>query len=194
MLQKKYPLISKRVAEWKQVGLFLSTQTVLFDLGCINVLKNLKCLDKLKSDSVSFAAKQLLSPRGTSPRVTAGRCTLPTGPYSLRPRSRSSHPTPLPSPSLPEIHLPSQSRSRQQAPSALEQGFSYGSRLSGARRTARHGLRRRPSRPASRDLREHPRSCVEPAGKRQQPNGWRTTDIAPALEPRPSPESVMKLR
>lgn len=94
MLQKKYPLISKRVAEWKQVGLFLSTQTVLFDLGCINVLKNLKCLDKLKSDSISFAAKQLLSPRGTSPPGDGG--AMHAADRSLQP------PTPVPQqPSIP---------------------------------------------------------------------------------------------
>lgn len=130
---KKYPPILKKSRQWKQVGLFLITQTVLFDLGCINGLKNLKRLDELKSDSISFTAKQLLSLHGTFPWVTAGRCTLLTGPSGLRPRPRSSHPTPLPSPSLPEIHHPSQGCSRHQAPSALEQRFSYCSRVSSAR-------------------------------------------------------------
>lgn len=65
MLQKKISADFKKSRQWKQVGLFLITQAVLFDLGCINVLKNLKCLDKLKSDNIPFMAKWLLSPLGT---------------------------------------------------------------------------------------------------------------------------------
>ena len=180
VLQKKYPLILKRSLQWKQVGLFLITQTVLFDLGCINVLKNLKCLDKLKSDSVSFTAKQLLPAQGPSSADSgamhaAHRPLQPPAPQQL-------------SPSRPETHRPGHSCCRHQAPGALGQGLS--SRGRGARWTALHGLQRGPSRPASRD----PDSIPGAGGQRQHPNGWRTTGIAPALESRPSPESVMRLR
>lgn len=48
-----------------ETGWFTFNHSVLFDLGCINVLKNLKCLGKLKSDNIPFMAKSLLSPLGT---------------------------------------------------------------------------------------------------------------------------------
>lgn len=64
MLQKKITADFKKSRQWKQVGLFLIARRVLFDLGCINVPENLKCLDKLKSDIIPSMAKGLLSPLG----------------------------------------------------------------------------------------------------------------------------------
>lgn len=60
MLQEKIAADFKKSRQWKQVGLFLITRRVLFDLGCINVLENMKCLDKLKSDNIPCMAKWLL--------------------------------------------------------------------------------------------------------------------------------------
>lgn len=84
-----------------ETGWFIFKHSVLFDfLGCINVLKNLKCLDKLKSESISFAAKQLLSPRGTSPPGDSGamhaadRSLQPPAPVPQQPSHAAATPFP----------------------------------------------------------------------------------------------------
>lgn len=82
MLQKKIIVDFKKSRQWKQVGLFLITHRVLFDLGCINVLKNLKCLDKLKSDNIPSMAKCLLSPLGRACCPWPGAAShIPASPF-----------------------------------------------------------------------------------------------------------------
>lgn len=148
-----------------ETGWFTFNRSVLFDLGCINVLKNLKCLGKLKSDNIPFMAKSLLSPLGTV-------CTA-DGPEPLTHTAASPFPTWNPH--------PSQSHRGCQAPSALEQGLSCCSQVSGARWMAGHSSQQRL---ALWDPHERSRSRTELGG-----SGTNPMDREPSASPSPRAES-----
>lgn len=122
---------------WKLVGLLLITQTVLFDLGCINVLKNLKHLEELQPDS-PFTAPF------ARPRCSGAMDGS---------RPLTSHPVPRPSPFPPEILPPAKAAAETER---LEPG---GSSCSGERCGVASG-----AQPVAQAPRGRPRSRAAAAG------------------------------